>query len=83
MSSDCQVRGETQRDATRPPRDAAPAHSMPVNGSPRHLSRGIRHAIFLTRSDLTRLLSLTGHLNCRAIFGRSTSSGGTIGVSDI
>jgi hypothetical protein len=34
MSSDCQVPGETQRDATRPPRDAAPAHSMPVNGSP-------------------------------------------------
>ena len=34
MNSDCQVPGETQRDATRPPRDAAPAHSMPVNGSP-------------------------------------------------
>ena len=33
----------------------------------RHLSRGIRHAIFLTRSDRTRLLSLTGHPNCRAI----------------
>jgi CubicO group peptidase (beta-lactamase class C family) len=33
----------------------------------RHLSRGVRHAIFLTRSDRTRLLSLTGQLNCRAI----------------
>jgi hypothetical protein len=31
------------------------------------LSRGIRHAIFLTRSDRTRLLSLTGHPSCRAI----------------
>ncbi|MGA8196677.1 MAG: hypothetical protein WB902_25320, partial [Acetobacteraceae bacterium] len=31
------------------------------------MSRGIRHAIFLTRSDRTRLLSLTGHPNCRAI----------------
>ena len=44
----------------------------------RHLSRGIRHAIFLTRSDRTRLLSLTGHPNCRAI---SRFSNSTIGSS--
>jgi hypothetical protein len=37
------------------------------------LSRGIRHAIFLTRSDRTRLLSLTGHPNCRAICTPDTS----------
>ena len=40
----------------------------------RHLSRGIRHAIFLTRSDRTRLLSLTGHPSCRAITDRDPDS---------
>ena len=47
--------------------DAAEDHV--TRRATRHLSRGIRHAIFLTRSDRTRLLSLTGHLNCRAIGG--------------
>ena len=48
----------------------------------RHLSRGIRHAIFLTRSDRTRLLSLTGHPNCRAIGGLAAKAKLLTGIEE-